>query len=96
MAQSNIRLFGTSSQVLTADDPQDNEEETIPATMMKVSVLRITTTPKMTVMTENGEEGENITPNGTRGTLIVQSLEVFPPQARKNALTSNTLKATLI
>ena len=47
VAQSNIRLFGTSSQV--ADDPQD-KEDTIPATMMKVSVLRITTTLKMTLM----------------------------------------------
>ena len=49
--QGNIRLFGTSSQVLTADDPQDDEEDTIPATTLKVSVPRITTTLKMTLMT---------------------------------------------
>ena len=51
VAQSNIRLFGTSSKVFTAGDPQDNEEDTIPVTMMTVSVPRITTTLKMTLMT---------------------------------------------
>ena len=44
VAQSNIRLSGTSSHVFTAD-PQDNEEDTIPVTM-KASVLRITSTLK--------------------------------------------------
>ena len=34
VAQSNTRRFGTSSQVLTADDSQDNEENKIPVTMM--------------------------------------------------------------
>ena len=51
VAQSNIPLFGTSSKVFTAGDPQDNEEDTIPVTMMTVSVPRITTTLKMTLMT---------------------------------------------
>ena len=51
VTQSNIRHFGTSSKVFTAGDPQDNKEDTIPVTMMTVSVLRITTTLKMTLMT---------------------------------------------
>ena len=51
MAQSNIRLFGISSQVFTADDPQDDEEDPIPVTMMKVSIPRIIMTLKMTLMT---------------------------------------------
>ena len=51
VAQSNIRLFGTSSQVFTADDPQDDEEDPIPVTMMKVSIPRIIMTLKMTLMT---------------------------------------------
>ena len=45
VAQSNIRLF------LTAD-PQNDEEDTIPVTMMKVSVPRITKARKMTLMSE--------------------------------------------
>ena len=61
VAQSNIRLF------LTAD-PQNNEEDTIPVKMMKVSVPRITKARKMTLMTDlgNGKEDKNITPSGTR------------------------------
>ena len=51
VAQSNIRFFSASSQILTADDPQDNEEDTIPVSIMKVSVLRITTTLTTTLMT---------------------------------------------
>ena len=50
VTQSNIRLFGTSSKVFTAGDPQDNED-TIPVKMMRVSVPRITTALKMTLMT---------------------------------------------
>ena len=51
VAQSNIYLFSTSLQVFTADDPQDDREGTIPVTMMKISVPRMTTTLKMTLMT---------------------------------------------
>ena len=97
VAQSNILVFGTSSQVLTAD-PQDNEEDTIP-----VTILRISTTLKMTLMTVSFKtEGKRKISIQMRlgETLIIliipQSFGVFPPQAWKNACTSNTLKATLI
>ena len=46
MAQSNSRLFGTSSQVPTAD-PKDNEENMIP-----VTISRISTTLMMMLMTD--------------------------------------------
>ena len=51
VAQSNIHLFSTSLQVFTTDGPQDDREGTIPVTMMKISVPRMITTLKMTLMT---------------------------------------------
>ena len=41
VAQSNIRLFGTSSQVFTAD-PQNNEEDAIPVTISRITTLKMT------------------------------------------------------
>ena len=59
--------------------------------MMKVSVPRITTTLKMTLMTvafKTERKTKISLQKGLGGTTVVpiipQSLEVFPPQARKN------------
>ena len=66
VAQSNIRLFGTSSQVFTADDPQDDEEDPIPVTMVEGFSSENNNDSEDDADDydfENGEEEENITTN---------------------------------
>ena len=86
VTQSNILVFGTSLQVPT-DGPQDNEEDTIP-----VTISRITATLEMTLMTVTfkTDRKRKISLQMGFGEILVipiipQSFEVFPPQARKNA-----------
>ena len=78
MAQSNIRLFGTSLQVLTIN-PQDNEEDDS-SDDEGLSVKDNNDSEYDTCGAENEEE-EDITPDG-RIPIISQ---VFSLPPRKNA-----------
>ena len=68
-----------------------------------MTISRISTTLKMTLMTvsfKTERKRKTLLQMRLGETLIIpiilQSFEVFPPQARQNAWTSNKLKATLI
>ena len=62
LAQSNIRLFGTSSQVLTVD-PQDNEEDDSSDHVEGLSSEDNDDFEDDVDDPENGEEEEDITPD---------------------------------
>ena len=63
VAQSNIRLFGTSSQVLTVD-PQDNEKDDSSEDDQGLSSEDDDESEDDAEESEDGEEGEDITPDG--------------------------------
>ena len=60
--QSNIRLFGTSSQVLTADDPQDDDDSSDDDEGFSSEDNNDSEDDADDCGFENGEEAENITP----------------------------------
>ena len=78
MAQSNIRLFGTSSQVLTIN-PQDNEEDD--SSDDEGLIYKDNNDPEYDTRGAENEEEEDITPDG-RIPIISQ---VFSLPPRKNA-----------
>ena len=67
MAQSNIRLFGTSSQVLTIN-PQDNEEDD--SSDDEGLIFKDNNDPEYDTRGAENEEEEDITPDGRIPSLL--------------------------